>query len=598
MTVLLRTRITLMVSLVSIVAALLLLSEGRLRENRADEYYRAALVAGDGNAWSGMRDATLERLEGYAVQVVESREVTRAFADGDQPGLGRALAEVQLRMHAAHFPASIEMVEPDGGLLYSSVKADRPFLGPDRIAEVLRRGIVMRGLVSNGRGGVALAVITPMATGSKQLGVFALLLDVGPMVSRVASTTSSAAFLIDRSGKLLSASTRTVLPIPDLRGGADSGTRTYDGNGKVFLVTWLNLYDAWGRPAGRLTTVRDVTRDSRRAALFSALTLGAMICGGLLFLAFLHWYMRRSFAPLNAVIRVLNALSRGDTSVPLVTRSRRDEIGRLAGTMENFRRAQQARDTLARLSEDLGAASRLQQSILPHQFPATPDYRLSALMRPAYDVGGDFYDFFELGDGRLGFVIADVSGKGMAAAMFMAMARTVIRSAARLSEDAGACLAQANDLLCASNIEDGTFVTVFYGILDPASGRVAFANGGHNPPYVVRRDGRVEALAGDHGMALGVVDGLDYVVGSILLSPGDLLFLYTDGVTEAVSPATELFGEGRLEQVLHGCAGADMAETVQRVVRAVDDFAAARPQADDITCLALGFRCEAPPCSS
>lgn len=587
---LLRTRIALMVGLTSLVFALVFFAEGRMREDWADRRYRAALVAGDGNAWSGVRNSALERLEAYAGQVVQDDRVMRTVAAGDGDGLGKALADVQLRMRAARVPARIEVVRPDGGLLFSSVAATAPRLRADTVADVLRRGSLVRGVLRTEGDGLMVGVAAPVFSRTGPSGVVALLAEVEPLLGEIASVTSAAVFLTDPQGVALAASAHSGAVLPALP-QASQGVRTEGGgaHGRTFLVTWFALADAWGRPVGRLATMRDVTETSRRTALISALSLGGMVSGGVLFLAFLYWYMRRAFTPLNAVIRVLNALSRGDSSVPVMAdAAHNDEIGRLAGTVENFRQAQHAREKLARLSEDLNAASRLQHSILPRDFPATTDYRLSALMRPAYDVGGDFYDFFDLPDGRIGFLIADVSGKGMAAALFMAMARTVIRSVAPLADTPGACLARANDLLCASNVEDGTFVTVFYGMLDPASGRLLYANGGHNPPYLVRADGAIQVLDQPRGVALGVLDGLDYRGGDVALQPGDLLFLYTDGVTEAQSPTGDFFGEERLAHALR--SGAEAGAAIDHLVGTVDAFADGAPQADDITCLAIEFR--------
>lgn len=592
MSMLLRTRIALIVGLTSLVFALVFFAEGRMREGWADNRYRATLVAGDGNAWSGVRNSALERLEAYAGQVAQDDRVTRAVAAGDADALGKALADVQLRMRAARVPARIEVVKPDGSLLFASVAATAPRLRGDTIAEALRRGSLTRGVLRTEGDGLMVGVVAPLFSRAGPSGVVALLAEVEPLLGEIASVTSAAVFLTDPLGLPLASSARPGAALPALPQEVDQGVLTDDDNagGRTFLVTWFPLADAWGRPAGRLATMRDVTDTSRRAALISALSLGGMVSGGVLFLAFLYWYMRRAFTPLNEVTRVLNALSRGNTSVPVMTGTHNDEIGRLAGTVETFRQAQQARERLARLSEDLTAASRLQHSILPRDFRATADYHLWALMRPAYDVGGDFYDFFDLPDGRLGFLIADVSGKGMAAALFMAMARTVIRSVAPLADTPGACLARANDLLCASNVEDGTFVTVFYGVLDPAAGRLYYANGGHNPPYLVRSDGTAQALDRPRGVALGVLDGLGYEVGELDVQPGDLLFLYTDGVTEAQSTTGAFFGDDRLAELLRAGAGAQAEAAIQRVVGAVDSFADGAPQADDITCLAVGFR--------
>lgn len=594
---LLRTRIALMVSLSSLILALALFAEGRLREHWADQRYRDTLIAGDINAWAGVRDGALDRLEAYGREIIDDERIPRAIADGDHATLALALTEMQVKMHAAREPALLALVGTRGEVYFAS-DAKRQRISKEQADEVLRRGALVRGLLRNPDNSLSLAVLLPTYSRSGPSGVLGIFVDGAQLIDETALATAAGVFIADRQGEGIAASRdlqKLALPLAAFfaaaqKTGAASGVNSEKVGGKVFTVSWSALQDAFEQPLGRLVSVRDVSASSRQAALVSTLSFGALISGGLLFLAFLYWYMRHAFRPLNDIIRLLNALARGDTTVAIADRGQRDEIGRLAGTVEKFRQAQQARNALGRLSQDLNAASRLQRSILPRDFPVNDDYRLAALMRPASDVGGDFYDFFDLPDGRLGCIMADVSGKGMAAALFMAMARTVIRSVARLSEDAGDCLARANDLLCASNVDDGTFVTVFYGILDPQSGTFAYTNGGHNPPYRIRSDGSVEALPGTQGIALGVMDGLEYTTASLDLAAGDTLFFYTDGVTEAVSPEEELFGEWRLEESLAGGAGVEVAKLLEKVVAAVDAFAATAPQADDITCLAIAYR--------
>src|SRR5262249_24723532 len=153
-------------------------------------------------------------------------------------------------------------------------------------------------------------------------------------------------------------------------------------------------------------------------------------------------------------------------------------------------------------------------------------------MRPAKEIGGDFYDFFEVGPGRVAIAIADVSGKGMAAALFMAISRALLRFSAVGGLPPGACPKRGKDLLCCGN-QAPMFVTLFYGILELSTGEFVYANGGHNPPYRIGPDGRVIGLEPTGGLALGVMPGMDYAQKTVALGPADGLFLYTDGVTEA-----------------------------------------------------------------
>jgi len=242
----------------------------------------------------------------------------------------------------------------------------------------------------------------------------------------------------------------------------------------------------------------------------------------------------------------------------------------------------------AQLKAELDVARALQIAILPASFPVRPGCDGAARMIPATTMGGDFYDFIELPDGRIGLVMADVSGKGVPAAFFMAVARTNLRDLAAHYPEPGACLAQTNDMLCAQN-PMALFVTVVYCVLDPTSGMLSYANGGHNPPYVRRADGSVDTLGGAGGLVLGVMPGVEYPDHTLQLLPGDRLILYTDGVTEAFNPADEAYGAERLiaEVKAHGDGAA--AALVERICRSVTVFAGPAPQSDDITLTVLAW---------
>jgi phosphoserine phosphatase RsbU/P len=240
----------------------------------------------------------------------------------------------------------------------------------------------------------------------------------------------------------------------------------------------------------------------------------------------------------------------------------------------------------AQLKAELDVARALQLAILPAAFPARPGCQGAARMIPATTMGGDFYDFIELPDGRIGLVIADVSGHGVPAAFFMAVARTNLRELAVRHSDAGECLAQTNEALCAQNPLD-LFVTVFYCILDPQTGVLRYANGGHNPPYVRRAAGPIEMLDGAGGLVLGAMQGVRYPTHMVQLLQGDRLVLYTDGITEACNPTDELYGARRLVDEVHVHGGGTPAALVERICQSVSNFAGPAPQSDDITLTVL-----------
>jgi phosphoserine phosphatase RsbU/P len=236
----------------------------------------------------------------------------------------------------------------------------------------------------------------------------------------------------------------------------------------------------------------------------------------------------------------------------------------------------------AELKTELDAARALQLAILPARFPAPEGCDGAARMLPATTMCGDFYDFLELADGRIGVVIADVSGHGVPAAFFMAVARTELRDVAARNPDPGTCLALTNRALCAENPMD-LFVTVFYGVFDPASGILCYANGGHNPPLLRHADQKIEGVRGKSGPILGVMSGAQFPTHTLELQPGDCLLLYTDGLTEACNAQGEFYGEQRLAAELVSHGGAAPGELIERLCRSVAAFAGTAAQADDIT---------------
>ena len=271
----------------------------------------------------------------------------------------------------------------------------------------------------------------------------------------------------------------------------------------------------------------------------------------------------------------------------------------------------QQQDELRRQAEDLAMARDIQRAALPSVFPPYPrdlTIDLFAMMNPAKDVGGDFYDFHYVGLGKLAVLIADVSGKGVPAAMFMMNAKTILRSYVLSINDLGEALGEVNNRLCEGNAAE-MFVTCWIGVFNERTGELRYVNAGHNPPYVKSADGTLRQLTRISGMALGAWNGVKYTVHTEQLKRGDMLFLYTDGVTEANNPIGGLFGEERVEEVLRGERGAGLArfshkasgfvspkEYCRRMRSAVDSFAGSAAQFDDITMLVLNYR-GAPVCS-
>jgi len=245
---------------------------------------------------------------------------------------------------------------------------------------------------------------------------------------------------------------------------------------------------------------------------------------------------------------------------------------------------------LEALKIDLEVANGIQQSILPRQFPPFPEHvskiDIAASMKPAKNIGGDFYDFFRFDDDTICFTIADVCGKGIPAALFMAICRTVIHAAGMKELSPAECLTHANDMLAAESA-DGMFVTVFYGTYNVNTGLVTYCNAGHNLPFVVHPDGRTEELPLSGNIMVGSISDIRYCQDTLQLASGDMLFLFTDGVTEAMNEREEMFGKSRLQAVLAEKCTSACQEVIATVLDEVNAFTAGANQSDDITMLAL-----------
>jgi len=283
-----------------------------------------------------------------------------------------------------------------------------------------------------------------------------------------------------------------------------------------------------------------------------------------------------------------NALARDEYDSAMLV-----ELTNQSGALASFARAfaDMAAEIRAKQSrrEEMQAAAAIQQSILPGPLSSsdgTSRIDLHADMRPAREIGGDFFDYFLIDEHRLAFTVADVSGKGIPAALFMAVSRTVMRNTG--AADMAARMADANRLLSAENAAC-MFVTLFHGVLELTTGRLRYCNAGHNPPYLLRAGGARETLKAT-GIPFGIDPDRPYGIAETLLAAGDSLFLFSDGITEATSPTDEIFGEARLEKVLDNARGHRAAELVAEVIAATAEFAAGAEQSDDITCLALVYR--------
>ncbi|MCR5624711.1 MAG: serine/threonine-protein phosphatase, partial [Lachnospiraceae bacterium] len=248
---------------------------------------------------------------------------------------------------------------------------------------------------------------------------------------------------------------------------------------------------------------------------------------------------------------------------------------------------------IAVVNQDLEVASAIQQNVLPNTFPFMPErkeFDLFASMTPAKEVGGDFYDFFMVDDNRLAMVIADVSGKGMPAALFMMVSKTLIKSQtlAMPDKDPGEILEVVNGLLCEGN-KLQMFVTAWLGIIDLKTGKITYANAGHEYPAIKRKVGKFRLFRDIHSVPLGSFEDMIYPGGIIMLRPGDIIYVYTDGVTEATNSDLELFGTNRMLDALNKASDNPVEVLDANIRREIQRFMVDAPQFDDITMLALKY---------
>lgn len=259
--------------------------------------------------------------------------------------------------------------------------------------------------------------------------------------------------------------------------------------------------------------------------------------------------------------------------------------------IEHYKKALINRDKLIALQQELDIATVIQTSILPKTFPAFPgrkEFDIYAKMLPAKEVGGDLYDYFLIDKYRLGVIIGDVSGKGIAAALLMAVCKTLLKATAFKGMPADNILSEVNNILV-DDSPSNMFVTVFYGVLDIRSGAFEYCNGGHNPPYLISNDGKVKQLDNIGGLLLGAMKDVEYESNVITIQPGESLFFYTDGVTEAFNNMDEEYKDSRLVEFLFNKNSLNVNDLVEQVFEDVKTFSDGAEQSDDITCLALKF---------
>lgn len=337
----------------------------------------------------------------------------------------------------------------------------------------------------------------------------------------------------------------------------------------------------------------DVARLNREVA-----TLGGV---GFVILALLITYLSsRITHPLRELTASANDMASGNLDAELPEATSRDEVGELARSFQTMRDS--IKSYIANLTETTAAKERIeselriahdiQMSILPKLFPAFPErneFDIFASIVPAREVGGDLYDFFFVDEDHFCFLVGDVSGKGVPAAFFMAVTKTLLKVVSERRLDPGEVLAKVNNDLAEDN-DSCMFVTLFLAIINIHTGEVRYASAGHNPPLLLPAGGKAQWVPPLNELVAGVMEGTSYTTKTMTMQPGDTLFVYTDGVTEAMDNGKALYSEDRLEEIMNRCGDKSAEEIVRAVEDSLKEFCCGAEQSDDITMLALRFQ--------
>ena len=327
----------------------------------------------------------------------------------------------------------------------------------------------------------------------------------------------------------------------------------------------------------------------RDASIYTAVFMQIIIFAALFVFIFIL-VKRVIINNLKKVNDTLGKITGGDLNVTVDVRANEefaslsDDINSTVSTLKRY-----IAEAAARIDKELEYAKQIQLSALPTNFPNGEDYSIYAQMVAAKEVGGDFYDYYKLNENTVAFLVADVSGKGIPAAMFMMTAKTIIKDLFESGMAVNDIFTKANQKLCENN-ESGMFVTAWMGVLDIPSGKMQFANAGHNPPLLKRADGSFEYLKTRAGFVLAGMEGVRYRVGELTLCAGDRLFLYTDGVPEATNTQNKLYGEDRLIQFMNQNSNEEATALLPDLKNNIDQFVGEAPQFDDITMLMFDYK--------
>ncbi len=401
-----------------------------------------------------------------------------------------------------------------------------------------------------------------------------ILNEVSTAVSSTSSLDATVDLIVQKCVKHLKVEQGAVLLFDKLEGGSALKTmiRRVENDAGEIPMRLGEQITGWMLKHQKALIVNDFNRETRFRAPSERGGVQSLLCVPM-----------KLKGRLIGVLNVFNkkggsAFSAGDQRLLSIIATQSAQV------VENSRLMEEQK-ALEILQEELRLAREIQKKLLPKGPPVVAGYGIAGLSEPAKRVGGDYFDFLELGKNRLGLCVADVSGKGITAALLMSNVQATIRSQGRLAPDVGTCVAQSNDMLHASTDSD-KFVTMFYGVLDTETHRLEYCNAGHNPPIMLSgQNGPVLLEAG--GPVLGVVPGFPYQRGEAEFRPGETLLVYSDGFSEAMNQRLEEFTDERLRALAEANASLPPARLLETILNEVTEFCGDAPQTDDMTIMAV-----------
>ncbi len=694
-----RTRISILSVLVTIVVSAVIVFAANQREDLIGKRYSNQIIADQLILWNKIKDGLIDDMENSAWILAENRPLINALQNNDLVEIQRIGTQLKQQIENVPGVDRIDLILPDGTLVYSSHSAvfQSALVSNAAVELVLEIEEPIRGVGNDKQRNTALVFGRPIfADDGNILALGVLGSNIVNALTEMEEVNYASVVIVNRRGRLLASTGENLWEryssLIDISEANE--LQTIEDDGRFFSVIVLPQTAELGGLVGRLLNIREVTEIVRQQQEISRITVIAIVIFLCVAVVGIYFYLAHSFTPLTEGVSVLSALSKGDLQAQIERTTGRDEVGLIANavnvfranllTLHRFRRSrerqqgrqqryifremqgladtldgedrdellqelqelgslvekdtvhvqtefsdlnsdataesrrrdsdslamlavafqgmssrvrdqhQRLRDALATkealiaLRNELNIATRVQQSLLPGNVEISGSYDIWGGMWPAKEVGGDFYDFFPLGDDRLAIAIADVSGKGVPAALFTVMSRTMLHATAAFLNSPGKALSVINNFLEQNN-DEGLFVTVFYGILDLKTGRLRYANGGHNPPIVLDSQG-VRTVPPTEGMVLAMFRNIHFKDGVIDLEAGSRLVMLTDGIPEAFNSHSEAFGDERLLHTINELPEQHPEDDVRMIVQSVNEFVQEAPQFDDIACVVLKFK--------